>query len=137
MITRRKLLISGAVLAAIAAVPLSSGLRSWLRAQLADEFGDEIAAQAMAEGFGDDYLASLRQMRFRDYLLASVYFRLKPQSLVLMAGSEADIRRHMIGVFLRSSNVILTVERGDAFAYEGLFLPEVYPCSNQLGGHVL
>ncbi len=132
MVSRRAILGSAAALVAIAAIPLSSGIRAWIHAQLADEFGTEIADQATEQGFVEDYVTSLKEMRYRDYILASVYFRVKPHSLVLMKGSEEEMRGHLMNLFLRSSNAVLAVEKGGPFEYTGLFFPEVNPCSNQL-----
>lgn len=137
MMRRRFFLWGGAALGALAAVSLSSGFSSWIHEQLVKEFGKSIADKAITEGFDTDYAALLKEIRKKDYLLASVYFRLKPQFLTIAKAPDADIRRHLIGTFLRSSNLILVMEQGEPFHYLGIFFPDLYPCGNQLGSQAL
>ena len=137
-ITRRKLLASiGVLTAGLGAYSLSSGLKDWLELQLTEEFGAEAAAQAGTEGFLGDYIVYLKRDRPKDYRLAALYFRSKPGPLSIMKGPEADIKRHMTGLFLRSTNIIRSYETGDPLSYTGIFDPDTNPCTNQLSSHYL
>ena len=132
MISRRTFILCGISGSLLAAVAFTGGARAWIRAQLTENFGRDIAEQAISEGFDSDYLEFLEKAAPSGYARLDSPFRLS--RLPFLPSNEIDdgIRDHMIDLFLKSSNFIKFSEQGEAFEYTGLFLPDEYPCSNQL-----
>lgn len=137
-LSRRKLLFGSVVVGLAALYGLTGNLRLWLHEQIIEEFGDQMTADPQVEAFLTDYIEYLHDTRSRLHLMMQVYFHAKPaHALSWRQDDEKRIRNHLITLFVRSTNVIAVIERGQPFYYGGIFDPDINPCTNQLGAAAL
>lgn len=134
---RRTLLASlGAFVIAVGAFSVAFGYRSWLRLQLMEAFGEEIAGSEETDVFLDDFLEHVKATE-PDYWERVAYFRAVPVRLKLREHFESRLRRELLWMFLHSTNAVQAQEMGQDFTHVALYLPYENACTNQLAFNAL
>jgi hypothetical protein len=132
-ISRRSLLIAGAIVLVPGAPLLRGGARSHFEDLLTAHFGPVIADHPETRKFLDAYGEMLgAELPFGTRAMTDLYFNYEIDRIELSSALEDLIEEHLIYAFLTSTNALVALEGKEPLEFSGLFDPYVAPCRNRL-----
>jgi hypothetical protein len=116
--TRRNVLLGGAALAALAAVPVAlGGTESFLRRVLADHFGPDVLEIEGIDDFIRDYAAQAGAGSFAKRIGAEVYFAWRGDLAHMITPAQELEKLFLQTILTRSNIVALHQGRDELFSY--------------------
>ncbi|WP_226626459.1 hypothetical protein [Alloyangia pacifica] len=119
--TRRAMLLGGAALVSVAAVPVAmGGLEAFLRRVLAGHFGPQILEVAGVDDFVAEYAAQTGTGSFLKKAGAELYFAWHGDAVKMIPQAEALEQLFLQTILVRSNIIALYQGRSEDFEYTEL-----------------
>lgn len=132
-ISRRTLVVTGAVAVGLAGIGALSGLRDHIVRMVGESFGEAFARHDDTRIFAADAAQRLAGQRPDDHRLAQVFYRVRPMAFPSLLPQEKDLADWIATEFALATNVLQVIGGAEPeLVYFGLYAPGRAPCRNPL-----